>query len=167
MNIDLQNSEHDLSYAPSFDQSTSVREEMEIEATLEEWANFMRERNLEGALSVYGEKAINYDLTSTLSYKGIQIIREKLEKWFASFESDIVVDIEDVHIRAEKTIGFAHCLIRFMGDKAGTHEGEDMYNRTTFCFEKVGNDWLISHEHSSLPFNLNDGKVMLDLRPHH
>jgi hypothetical protein len=39
-----------------------------------------------------------------------------------------------------------------------------MTNRFTFGMKRVNEAWLITHEHSSLPINMQDGKGMFDLR---
>ena len=165
MNTDFQHSTSELAYKLTIDNHTNARAELEVEATLEEWMNFMREKNAAGVLSIYAEEATNFDLMAPLEYHGPDAIQDRLETWFSSFTSDIILDVEDLHIRAEGGTAFAHCLIRFMGDKANDDNGEDMYNRVTFGFEKIDNDWLIVHQHSSLPFDMKSGKVLLDLKP--
>ena len=37
--------------------------------------------------------------------------------------------------------------------------------RATVCFGKVDGKWMITHEHNSVPFNMENGQASLDLKP--
>jgi ketosteroid isomerase-like protein len=41
----------------------------------------------------------------------------------------------------------------------------DMWVRSTVCLCKSGGDWLIVHEHTSVPFDAESGRAALDLTP--
>jgi len=41
----------------------------------------------------------------------------------------------------------------------------DMWVRSTVCLRKSGGDWLIVHEHTSVPFDAESGRATLDLTP--
>lgn len=148
MNTEFQRSESELSQKLVIDNHTNVREELEIEATIEEYLNFIEERNINGVLSIFAEDAMTFDLLPPMQNHGIEELRSRLESWFSSFKGDIKLEVEQLRIRAEKDTGFAHCLIRYRGEK------EDMYNRVTMGFEKIGHDWLIAHLHASLPMDM-------------
>jgi ketosteroid isomerase-like protein len=40
-----------------------------------------------------------------------------------------------------------------------------MWWRETACYRKLEDEWLITHQHSSVPFDVGSGKASLDLRP--
>jgi ketosteroid isomerase-like protein len=40
-----------------------------------------------------------------------------------------------------------------------------MWVRATFCFRKVGGEWLIVHDQVSVPFDLRSGRGVADLEP--
>ena len=40
-----------------------------------------------------------------------------------------------------------------------------MWLRTTTCYRKVGGEWLVTHEHNSVPFDVETGKASLALQP--
>jgi ketosteroid isomerase-like protein len=61
-------------------------------------------------------------------------------------------------------LAFTHSVNRMRGTlKSG--ERTDLWLRWTACFRKIGGRWLITHEHVSVPADLENGKAMLDLRP--
>jgi ketosteroid isomerase-like protein len=163
---DFQNASQDLSQKITIDNHTNAREEFEVEATIEEWVNFIEEKNINGVLSVCAEDIVTFDLMAPLANHGIDELHSRLEKWFNSYEGDLRVEISELRISAERDTAFAHCLIRYQGTKLSKdEEGEDMYNRVSFGFEKIGHDWLIVHMHSSMPFDMKTMKIRTDLTP--
>jgi ketosteroid isomerase-like protein len=40
-----------------------------------------------------------------------------------------------------------------------------MWVRGTFCFRKVGDDWLIAHDQASVPLDFPTGRALTDLEP--
>ncbi len=41
----------------------------------------------------------------------------------------------------------------------------DMWVRATVCFRKTAGEWTVTHEHDSVPFDVESGKASLDLKP--
>ena len=41
----------------------------------------------------------------------------------------------------------------------------DMYWRATVCCRKIDRKWMVTHEHNSVPFDLESGRASLDLKP--
>lgn len=37
--------------------------------------------------------------------------------------------------------------------------------KTTICFRKLDGKWMVTHEHNSVPFDVESGKASLDLKP--
>jgi ketosteroid isomerase-like protein len=40
-----------------------------------------------------------------------------------------------------------------------------MWWRTTVCFRKIDEKWMVTHEHNSVPFDVGSGKASLDFKP--
>ncbi|TWT25864.1 nuclear transport factor 2 family protein [Planomicrobium sp. CPCC 101110] len=38
------------------------------------------------------------------------------------------------------------------------------FDRFTFCLKKINESWLITHEHSSLPIDIQSGKGIFNLK---
>jgi ketosteroid isomerase-like protein len=41
----------------------------------------------------------------------------------------------------------------------------DFWLRWTACYRKANGKWLITHEHVSVPVDMESGKALLDLKP--
>ena len=61
-------------------------------------------------------------------------------------------------------MAFAHSLNRLSGTlKNGNRSG--FWVRATFCFRKIDGDWLVAHDHVSVPLDVETGRAVLDLEP--
>ena len=40
-----------------------------------------------------------------------------------------------------------------------------MWVRATVCYRKIDGTWMVTHEHNSVPFDVESGKASLDLKP--
>ena len=65
---------------------------------------------------------------------------------------------------AGEDAAFSHSLNHV---SATTKDGRelDMFWRATMCFRNAGGRWTVTHEHSSVPFDMASGKALLDLKP--
>jgi len=61
-------------------------------------------------------------------------------------------------------VAFGYSLNRLSGTlKNGNRSG--FWVRATFCFRKIGGNWLIAHDHVSVPLDVESGRALLDLEP--
>lgn len=41
----------------------------------------------------------------------------------------------------------------------------DMWARSTVCFRRTRGKWMVTYEHTSVPFDAESGKALVDLKP--
>ena len=105
-----------------------------------------------------------FDLIEPLRQSGVEALRARLDAWFSSFEGPIRFEMAKLDISAGQTVAFASHLSHVEGtNKAGVDI--DMWWRSTLCFRCINGGWRVSHEHSSVPFDMTDGLALLDLKP--
>lgn len=128
------------------------------------WAEAVRAKNLDAAMAPYAEDLIAFDLIEPLQYRGSGTVRKRLEEWCAQFDGNIGFEIRDLKITAGEDVAFCHALNRV---SATLTNGEliDMWWRSTICWQLTDGDWTITHEHSSVPFNMKTGEASMDLAP--
>lgn len=137
--------------------------ENELRALIENQMTAVRKKDVEGILPFYSEDIIQFDVVNPLQYKGSEVIKNRMQEWFSSFTGEIGIDAVELKIIANETLGFVHCLKHVNGN---TKNGKlDMYWRETSCYEKIDGNWLITHQHSSVPFDKTNGKASLTLKP--
>ena len=73
-------------------------------------------------------------------------------------------DERDLSVTAGGDAAFCHYLYRVTGTMTNGRE-VDMWVRSTICFRKVGGEWLVAHEHTSVPFDAESGRASVDLKP--
>ena len=132
---------------------------------LENYKTAVYEKDVEKFLSMYAPEVQIYDCWGDWESKGISSWKENIIEWFNGLSEDDVllnVDINDIVVEEDSYLAFVHCAITY----AAHHEesGEklrQMTNRFTFGLKKVNESWVISHEHSSLPIDMETGKGIL------
>jgi ketosteroid isomerase-like protein len=107
---------------------------------------------------------LSFDVVDPLQKIGSDALRKRAEEWFSSFQGPIGYEIRDLGITAGDDMAFSHGLSHVSATKS---DGGllDMWWRTTVCFRKTAGKWTVTHEHNSVPFNVESGNASLDLKP--
>ena len=113
-----------------------------------------RTKNLDKIMEYFdaGPEMLQYDIMSPREYRG-PAFRKHFADLVSEFESNIKVDIVDMHTWAHPDMAFVASIQRNYGtDPKG--KAFDFTMRVTDCFHKVKGKWKIVHEHVSVPSNL-------------
>jgi ketosteroid isomerase-like protein len=72
--------------------------------------------------------------------------------------------MRNLSVTAGNDVAFCHGL---NGSTGTNRDGAkvDMWWRATNCLRKIDGKWLITHAHSSEPFDMRTGKALFDLKP--
>ncbi|PAE39069.1 hypothetical protein CHI06_17210 [Bacillus sp. 7884-1] len=94
--------------------------------------------------------------------------KENVAEWFNGLREDSVllkVDFNDLVVEENSYLAFAYCAITFAAYQEESGEKlRQMTNRFTYSLKKVNEYWVIAHEHSSLPINMETGKGIFNLK---
>jgi uncharacterized protein (TIGR02246 family) len=142
----------------------SVDSKTEIRRLLDDLMRAVRDRDVERSMVCYAPDVLAFDLVEPLQHEGSESLRSRLEDWFSSFEGPIGYELRDVDIVASDEVAFAHSLNHVEGTTTGGDE-LDMWWRTTLGLRKVEGEWQVSHSHTSVPFDMQTSKALLDLQP--
>jgi ketosteroid isomerase-like protein len=139
-------------------------DEAQIRTLIEDRAKAVRAKDINGALANIALDVVSFDVVNPLQSIGSAAARKRAEEWFSSFQGPIGYEIRDLSITTGNDVAFCHFLNRVQATR--TDGGElDMWWRATICYSKIDGKWMVTHEHSSVPFDANSGKASLDLRP--
>jgi ketosteroid isomerase-like protein len=138
--------------------------EAEIHAVFEVRVNAVRVKDIEKLMSGYAPNVLSFDVVDPLQYAGLDEIRSRMEEWFSSFEGPINLENLNLTIAADEDVAFCHSLSHVNAATTGGGRLE-MWWRETVCFRRINNKWMITHQHSSVPFDVESGKASLDLKP--
>jgi uncharacterized protein (TIGR02246 family) len=146
-----------------FDKQQSI-EETQIRRRIDDWANAFRSKDINAVMSALAPPIVSFDVVAPLAYIGREAYRKQWERLFASYQGPIEYEIRDLSITAEHDVAFSHSINRIRGTLKNGQK-TDFWLRMTACWRRIDGQWLIEHEHVSVPVDLEGGKALLDLKP--
>ena len=140
-------------------------DEAEIRAIIEDYAEGLRHRDAHRCVAHYAEDIVQFDMMPPLEYRGKETARKNLAEWFKTFNGPVVVEITELKILTGTEAAFAYCLNHISGTSM-KGEKNDHWVRVTIGFQKTDGEWLVNHEHVSVPFYMDGSfRAALDLKP--
>jgi len=138
-------------------------DEIQIRELVNDVVKGIRDKNADRIVPHYTD-SVMFVPASPLQYAG-ELSKENLENWFASFQGPIGYEVHNLTITRDETVAFCHSLNRICGTQCdGKHT--DIWVCETIGFQKVNDEWKISHEHQSVPFYMDGSyKAAVDLKP--
>jgi ketosteroid isomerase-like protein len=126
--------------------------ESQIRAILEAWADAIRRHDLSGILAHHDKEIVMFDVPPPLQSRGIDEYRKTWDLFFRYHKPSQAFDIEELAITAGADIAFAVAIMRCGSDtSSGPAEQGGFPFRLTIGLRKIDGNWLITHEHHSVP----------------
>jgi uncharacterized protein (TIGR02246 family) len=143
---------------------TRTDDEAQIRALIDGQAKAIRAKDISGSVFRYAPDVLLFDVVNPLRSVGSDAARRRLADWFSAFQAPIGYELCDLSITMGEDVAFSHSLKRV---SATTTAGQtlDMWWRATVCFRKLEGQWMVTHEHASVPFDPKSGQASLDLEP--
>jgi uncharacterized protein (TIGR02246 family) len=139
-------------------------DEAELRECIEERIRAVRAKDVERLMGGYARDVVTFDVVVPLANKGADAVRRRVVDWFSSFETPIDYEIRDVDLSVDGDLAFDHHVTRVRGTNTSGAR-IDMWFRETAGYKKIDGRWKITHQHSSVPFDMATGKARLDLEP--
>jgi ketosteroid isomerase-like protein len=123
----------------------------QIRALIESWAAAVRASDISGILANHAPEMVMFDVPPPIESRGLDAYRKTWEDtFFPWFQSSRIFHIGELSITTSSEVAFSHCLVRCGGtEKDGSHTEFDF--RLTTCFKKINGNWMVLHEHHSIP----------------
>jgi ketosteroid isomerase-like protein len=119
---------------------------------------------VDALMSAYAADVETFDVVAPLGSRGSDAVRQRVVEWFASFETLIHYEVSRVRLAVAGDVAFDHHFTRVQGtNKRG--DKINMWFRETIGYRRIDGRWKVSHQHSSVPFDMTNGKARLDLQP--
>ena len=136
----------------------------ELEKLISERVYAIKNKDVEKATVRFSGDIILYDVVDPLVFYGIESLKSRLKSWLDTLS---VINNFEISVKEIKfSNDLAYCIslnhidaINQMGERL------DMWWRETTCYTKDNENWMITHAHSSVPFNPETGKASLSLIP--
>jgi uncharacterized protein (TIGR02246 family) len=154
-----------FSAIPAVGQAKS-EDEARIEALVAALTTAVNAKDVDAIMKVYvpDESLVVFNVIPPRQYVGAKALRTDLENFVALFKGPVKFEVSDLHIEADGTLGYSHSIQHVSGTDA---KGQpiDLTWRNTAAYRKIGGNWLVVHEHDSVPVDLATGKPDLASKP--
>lgn len=138
--------------------------ESEVSALFDARSDAMRRKDIDQLMSLYTPDVVYFDIVPPLRYAGSALLRERFTRWFEGWDGVIGMEIGELVVIAGGDVAAAHMLLRASGTRTNGRQ-VDYWVRTSNSCRRSDTGWLMSHEHVSLPVDLERGTVIMDLEP--
>ena len=152
-------------FIPATGQAKS-EDEAKIEALNAALIAAVNAKDVDAIMKVYApnESLVIFDIIPPRQYVGAKAFRKDWEDFLTLFKGPLKYEINDLQVEADGTLGYSHSIQRVSGtDTKG--QPVDLTWRDTAAYRKVGGNWVIVHEHGSVPVDLATGKPDLASKP--
>ncbi len=119
-----------------------------IRAQIEAWAAAVRAGDMAGILRNPSADMVMFDVPPPLQLRGIAAYEASWPQFFDASPKPIRFDIMDLQITAGNAVAFAIALMRCAVIEDGN---ADLDFRLTVGLRKIDGQWIVTHEHHSIP----------------
>ncbi len=147
-------------------QADSKSDEAKIRALENKFAAAFVAKDVNAIMSVYlpSETLFVFDVVPRRQYVGAKAYRKDWEDYLATLKGPVQFQISDLSVAADGYLGWGHSIQHVSGtDTKG--QPVDLTVRVTDVYRKIKGNWLIVHEHVSVPVDLDTGKPDLSSKP--
>jgi ketosteroid isomerase-like protein len=102
---------------------------------------------------------VEYNLAPPLRQPSAGRDVASVEKWLATFQGPMSMEVRDLEVTAEGSVAFCTSLNRLTATPVGETESFALWFRVTLGLRKIDGRWQVVHEHESVPFEM-DGSFL-------
>ena len=139
-------------------------EESQIRVLIDDRVKAVRAKDAVALVANHAPEVVTFDVVDPLQNVGTDTVKQRAERWFASFQGPIEYEIDELCITRGEEVAFCHFLNSVRGT-ATAGKQIDIWWRATMCCRKIDSKWTIVHEHDSVPFDIETGKASIGLKP--
>ncbi|RKN83533.1 YybH family protein [Ulvibacterium marinum] len=165
LNIETVFAQSKATEPPSIDGFVESDEEKKIILEKrEQWRQTFESKSVDDIMEYYASDILSYDLMAPIQFEGESMWRDNWVSFFNTFKGSIQLTFEDLTVFQSGDLATIRGLTRLQGETA-TGQNIDMWTRETNVMRKINGEWLIVHDHVSVPMDFVTGKALIDLKP--
>lgn len=140
-------------------------EQSEVRQQMESWGTAVAARDVDRVMSFYvpGDEFVGFDFVPPFVFSGADEFRAEWDKTFRMFDENPTFELRDFKIYCAGDLAFAYGLSHFKG--VAQQRPIDIWTRQTNAFRKVDGQWLMIHEHVSVPIDMRTMQGIIDFKP--
>jgi ketosteroid isomerase-like protein len=146
--------------------AASNPDEAKIRALEKKFSAAVVAKDVDAIMSVYvpDDTLVVFDVTPPRQYVGAKAYRKDWTDYLATLKGPVKFDISDLSVAVNGTMGWSRSIQRVSGTVTNG-QPIDLTARVTDIYRKINGNWLIVHEHVSVPVDLDSGKPDLSSKP--
>ncbi|MEU8230398.1 nuclear transport factor 2 family protein [Actinoplanes sp. NPDC048967] len=138
----------------------------EIRRVVRERAAAVAAKDAKAMVAHNAPDLIEYNLAPPLRQPSAGDDVAPVEKWLATFEGPMSMEVHDLEVTADGSVAFCTSLNRLTATPLGQPESFSLWFRATLGLRKVDGRWLVVHEHESVPFEMDGSlRASVSLQP--
>ena len=124
--------------------------EVAVRTLIEAWAAAVRRKDYDGILKNHTADFVMFDVPPPFQSTGLEAYRETWDLFFSCLSGPVRFDILEMKVTAGADVAFA---VARMGCTEPGPDGtrKDLEFRLTIGLRKIDGQWMIAHEHHSVP----------------
>jgi uncharacterized protein (TIGR02246 family) len=134
---------------------TKAKDQADIKALEDRFLAAMKARDVNAIMACYvpDQSLVVFDAVPPRQYTGADAYKKDWQAFFALFPGPMDPSINDLEISAGGDVAYSHSIqhVSLMGKDGKKTE---MTVRVTDGYKKTNGQWLISHEHVSVPVEI-------------
>lgn len=135
-----------------------------VRERVEAWAEAIRAKDVERVTSFYAPEIESFDLGPPLRYEGIDRKRRAWQELFARYAGPMGYEVHGLTVTTNGALAFARSVNHVSGTLVNGRSS-NLWVRWTACLERIDNVWLVTHDHVSIPADLEQGRAVMNLTP--
>jgi uncharacterized protein (TIGR02246 family) len=135
-----------------------------IRERIEELVKALNAKDIDGVMSLYAPNMVSFDIVLPLRYFGAENKRRAWQEAFATFTGPFDYEVHDLDVTTNGELAFVHSLNHVNATQA-SGQITNMWLRWTACLRRIDGDWVVVHDHVSVPADLEHGQAVLNLTP--
>ena len=125
-------------------------EEAAVRDLIEAWADSVRRKDYAGILRSHTADFVMFDVPPPFKSVGLDAYRKTWDMFFSWSIGPVRFEIQELDITAGADVAFAVASMLCEGP-GSDGKPEPLDFRLTMCLRRVDGQWMIAHEHHSVP----------------
>jgi ketosteroid isomerase-like protein len=130
-------------------------DEVKIREVVEGKAAALSNGDVKAMLAYYAGEVVEFSLAPPLRQPTDAQDPAPVERWLANFDGLPKREVTRLEITVGGDVAFATSIDRLRATPKGMAEGFTLWFRVTLGLRKVDGRWLVTHEHESVPFEMD------------
>jgi ketosteroid isomerase-like protein len=141
-------------------------DENDIRELIEARAAALKTGDVDTIVSYYAPEVVQFSLAPPLQQSTDARNPDQLRSWIATFEAPPAREVTRLQVAAAGDVAFATSLDCLSATPNGMSDSFSLWHRVTLGLRKIDGRWLITHEHQSVPFEMDGSfQASTGLRP--